>query len=367
MGRAFAEIDASAITHNTRVLSELAGSAEVCAVVKANGYGHGLVTTATAAVRGGATRFGVAHVDEGRSLREAGFDEPIWLFSEPEPDEFLDCLRFSLEPPIYSERGLLAAAKVASVGAMTVHMMIDTGMHRVGCAVQDAQDWARQIRGTRGLSIDSAWTHLAVADEPGNPYTESQLDRFEAALNNIADAQIDLPLVHAANSAATMVVPRARYDVVRPGVALYGMPPSPALAGKADLRPAMRLWTTVSFVKRLRSGDRLSYGLRTELVADANIATLPIGYADGVRRGWWERGEVLIQGRRCRIVGVVTMDQLMVDCGEMEVAAGDEAVLIGAQGDEEITAGDWAQALGTINYEVTCGIGNRVQRTPADP
>ena len=212
------------------------------------------------------------------------------------------------------------------------------------------------------LELGSVWTHLAVADEPGNPYTDRQLDAFDSVLDELAQAGIEVPLVHAANSAATIAVPRAHRDVVRPGVALYGLPPSVALDGQVELRPAMKLWTTVSLVKRLRAGDRLSYGLRTTLARDATIATLPIGYADGVPRRWWQPGEVLIHGERCKIVGVVTMDQLMVDVGELPVHAGDEAVLIGSQGDEEITATDLAMALDTINYEITCGIGHRVER-----
>jgi len=334
----------------------------VCAVVKANGYGHGALTAATTAIEAGATVLGVAHVAEGEHLRNHGIEAPIWLFSEPDPSEFDRCRALRLEPPVYSERGFEAAARAAVAGTFTVHVMIDTGMHRVGCTPEDAATKAASVDRTPGLELGSVWTHLAVADEPGNPTTDVQLDRFERALEEIDALGLTPPLIHAANSAATISVPRAHYQVVRPGVALYGMPPSPALAGEIDLRPAMRLWTTVSFTKRLRAGDRVSYGHRSELKADATIATLPIGYADGVRRGWWKTGTVLVQGHPCPIVGVVTMDQLMVDCGDLHVSAGDEAVLIGSQGDRSISASDWAQALGTINYEITCGIGNRVER-----
>ncbi len=316
---------------------------------------------ASAAIAGGAARLGVAQVAEGIALRQAGFDEPIWLFSEPDPDEFVDCRRFGLEPPVYSDRGFEAAT---SAGPLTVHLAIDTGMHRIGCSPAGAAHWAVRLSAA-GLTLGSAWTHLAVADEPGNPYTDAQLDRFEVALGEIESAGVDVPLTHASNSAATIAVPRARRDVVRPGVALFGMPPSPALDGMIELEPAMKLWTSVAFVKRLQAGDRVSYGLRTRLSTAANVATLPIGYADGVRRGWWENGVVLIHGRRCPIVGVITMDQMMIDCGDLDVAAGDEAVLIGRQGSEEITAGEMAGVLRTINYEITCAISPRVGRIPA--
>ncbi len=360
MARAFAEIDSAAITANTSTLSQLARGAEVCAVVKANGYGHGAETAARAALAGGATRLGVAHVSEGLALREAGFDVPIWLFSEPEPQEFQKCVQFHLEPPVYSERGIEALKSVA--GSLEVHLMIDTGMHRVGLEPTEAVSVATQIRSIPQAAIGSIWTHLAVADEPANPYTDQQLDIFDQALADLDSAGIEIPLTHAANSAGTIAVPRSHRDVVRPGVALYGLPPSPELAGMVPLQPAMKLWSRVGLVKRHRAGERISYGLRTRFAVDTTVATLPIGYADGVRRGWWEQGSVLIHGQRCKIVGVITMDQMMVDVGSLDVVAGDEAVLIGCQGDAEISATEWAAALDTINYEITCGIGPRVDR-----
>jgi alanine racemase len=362
MARAFAEIDANAITFNTAALAGRALTSEVCAVVKANGYGHGATTAAAAALAGGATRLGVAQVEEGIALREEGFDTPIWLFSEPDPGEMVDCVRYRLEPPLYTEPGCDAAIEAVRGSTLPVHLMIDTGMHRVGVLPENAVSVAAYVASQPGLELTSVWTHLAVADEPGNAYTDQQLDVFETALSDIEAAGVGVPISHAANSAATIAVPRARRDVVRPGIAIYGMPPSPALDGLIELRPAMKLWSTVSLVKRLRAGDRISYGLRSTLSSDANIATIPIGYADGVARRWWEMGEVLVHGQRCKIVGVVTMDQIMVNVGNLPVVTGDEAVLIGRQGDDEISATEWAEALGTINYEISCGIGPRVRR-----
>ena len=360
MARAFAEIDSAAITANTQVLAERAGRAEVCAVVKADGYGHGAFTAARAALGGGATRLGVAQVAEGRALRDEGFDVPIWLFSEPLPDEFGVCAQYQLQPPVYSDRGIEA---LQTVGVdLDVHLMVDTGMHRVGVEPAQAVTVAAKIASIPRATLVSVWTHLAVADEPANPYTNQQLDTFEHVLDELDSAGFEIPLSHAANSAGTIAVPRSHRDVVRPGVALYGMPPSPELDGMVPLRPAMKLWTRVSLVKSYRAGERISYGLRTTFAADTVVATLSIGYADGVRRGWWRDGSVLIQGERCKIVGVVTMDQMMVDVTGLDVVAGDEAVLIGRQGDSEITATEWAAALDTINYEITCGIGPRVQR-----
>jgi alanine racemase len=213
------------------------------------------------------------------------------------------------------------------------------------------------------VELQALWTHCAVADEPGNDFTDEQLDRFDGAIAALEKEGLRPPTLHAANSAAAIDHPRSRHDLVRVGIATYGIAPAPALANRVDLRPAMSLRAEVSMVKRVRRGERVSYGLRHTFERDTNVATVPIGYADGVpRRLSLTGGEVLAGGRRRPIVGVVTMDQLMIDCGDDPVAAGDEVVLIGRQGGAEITADEWAERLGTIAYEVVCVIGPRVPR-----
>ncbi len=247
--------------------------------------------------------------------------------------------------------------------ALSVHLKLDTGMHRVGADPADAVRLARQIADAPMLSLGSVWTHLAMADEPEQPFSDRQLDRFDDALAELASAGIEVPLEHAANSGAVHAWPRAHRDVIRCGISLYGLPPSPQLAGVLDLRPALRWTSSVSFVKRLGPGERVSYGQRTELTESTNVATIPVGYADGYRRALWNGPPlVLVGGRRRRILGVVTMDQMVVDCGDDDVAVGDEVVLIGEQDGEEVTADDLAAALDTINYEITCGISDRVGR-----
>jgi alanine racemase len=244
-----------------------------------------------------------------------------------------------------------------------VHLKVDTGMHRVGCSPDEAAALAEQIDATDELTLGGVCTHLAVADEPGNPYTVEQLARFDAALAAIAARGIEPGLVHAANSAATLACPAARYDLVRVGISMYGIPPSSTSAVGVDLRPAMTLTARVTFVKTLPAGARVSYGLRYQLDRPARVATVPAGYADGVPRNLGVcGGEVLIGRRRHPIAGIVTMDQLMVDVGDAPVEAGDEVVLLGAQGDETITALEWAERLGTISYEIVTGIGARVPR-----
>jgi alanine racemase len=236
-------------------------------------------------------------------------------------------------------------------------------MNRVGARPDRAVSLARRILDA-GLELEGVWTHCAVADDPDDPFTAEQVARFDAVLADLSAAGIEPNMTHLANSAATLAHPATHADLVRVGIALYGVAPSPALAAAVPLRPVMTLRSEVSFVKRVTAGERISYGLTHRLVRDANVVTIPIGYADGVpRRLSSTGGQVLVGGARRGIVGVVTMDQLMVDCGDEPVAIGDEAILLGSQGDHRVTPEEWAERLGTIGYEIVCGIGPRVPRT----
>jgi alanine racemase len=360
-----AEVDLRAVAHNVSVLAELAAPARLCAVVKADGYGHGAIAVSEAALDAGASWLGVALVEEGAVLRKAGIDAPILLLSEPRSSDLEAAVRYDLRTTVYTLEGVRRLATLAEERGVTatVHLKVNTGMNRVGAAPADVLALAGEIAGLPGLELEAVWTHLTVADEPGHPFTDEQLDRFESVLADLEAAGLRPPMTHAANSAATIDHPRARFDLVRTGIALYGIPPSPRLADRVDLRPAMSLRSEVSMVKRVRAGEGVSYGLMHRFERDSNVATVPIGYADGVpRRLGVAGGCVLIGGRRRPIVGVVTMDQLMVDCGDDEVAVGDEVVLIGEQGGERITADDWAALVDTIAYEIVCGIGPRVPR-----
>jgi alanine racemase len=336
--------------------------------VKANGYGHGAVPVARAALDAGASWLGVARVEEGEQLRDAGLDAPIMLLSEPAPRVAARVVAAGLTPVVYTEAGIDALAKaVADSGSDTpldVHLKVDTGMHRVGCAPDDALALARLIAARDELTFAGVCTHLAVADEPDNPYTGEQLAQFDAVLAALDTAGLRPPLAHAANSAGLLVT-GARYDLVRVGIAVYGLPPAPHV-GDAEpaLRPALSLRARITFVKTLPEGARVSYGLRSEVGAPGRVATVPAGYADGVPRHLgMVGGEVLVGGRRRPIIGVVTMDQLLVDLGDVPAEPDDEVVLIGQQGDDEITATEWGERLGTISYEVVTGIGARVPRT----
>ncbi|MGD9798152.1 MAG: alanine racemase [Acidimicrobiia bacterium] len=364
-----AEVDLGLVAHNVRVLVDTVAPAAVCAVVKADGYGHGAVAVAEAALAAGARWLAVALPGEGAALREAGITAPVLLLSEPETWE--GALDAGLTPTAYNADGIEALGRAAAErdAVVDVHLKVDTGMHRVGAPPASAVERARAIAAHPALRLAAVWTHCPVADEPANPFTDAQADRLDGVVAAIRAAGIDVPMVHAANSAAALVHPRLRLDLVRCGIAVYGLAPSPALRGVADLRPVLSLKARVSHVQRVPAGDAVSYGLRRATPRDTVVATVPLGYADGVPRRLGELGAtVLVGGVRRPLAGAVTMDQLMVDCGPgSTVAIGDEVVLLGRQGTGEIPAGEWAELLGTIEYEIVCGIGARVPRVHLDP
>jgi alanine racemase len=368
---AWAEVDLNAIRHNVGLLTRLVSPGGLMAVVKADGYGHGSVAAAYAALEAGATWLGVALVEEGVELRDAGIEAPILLLSQPPVEAARAVVDAGLTPVVHSRRFVDALAKAAAdagaVDPQPVHLKVDTGMHRIGCSPSEALDLAPAIKKHRELHLQGLLTHFAVADEPDNPYTARQVAVFEAVRKELARSGIRPPLVHAANSAGVLTTPEARYDLVRCGIAVYGIAPGQALDGRLPLKPALSLKARVSYVRHLVAGERLSYGLRYELEVPSTVATVPVGYADGVpRRLGQVGGEVLIDGRRKPIAGTVTMDQLLVDLGPTDAAGavevGTEVVLLGKQGDERISAAEWAERLGTIPYEVCCGIGDRVPR-----
>jgi alanine racemase len=373
---AWAEIDLAAVSHNAAVLARVAAPAELCAVVKAHGYGHGGPAVARAALAGGAQRLAVALVDEGVELREHGVTAPVLLLSECGADAAGTALAYGLTPTLYSTEGIGAFAAAARLAGrpVAVHVKVDTGMHRVGAAPEDLVPIAAAVGREPTLELEGVWTHLPVADgeqAADRAYTERQLDLFDRLVADLASAGITAPVLHAANTAAAVAFTRARHDMVRCGIGLYGYLPSPTVraslahqSGDDALRPAMALKARVVAVRTLEAGERPSYGRLRPLPSRSVVATVPIGYADGVPRALFGAGyEVLIGGVRRPLAGMVTMDQIVVDCGDDDsVVQGDEVVLLGRQGDEVITADDWAAMLGTISYEVVCGVGPRMPR-----
>ena len=368
---AWAEIDLDALRHNASMLKASIGDAALCAVVKADGYGHGALNAASAFLEGGADLLAVAIVDEGLELREAGLDAPILLLSEPPADAMDAAFESLLTPTLSTLTGIAAAAEAATHhhDVLGVHIKVDTGMHRMGVDLADLDDLLTALEAAPVLELEGLWTHLAVADEDlheAEEFTALQLARFDHALAQVRSRGLEPRFCHVANSAATLRVDGASRQMVRCGIALYGELPTPAVAKAGEvlgLRPAMTIKAQVTAVRHLPAGERPSYGRRRALPAPATVVTVPIGYADGFPRSLFGAGhEVLIRGQRFPLAGQVTMDQIVIDAGSAEIEVGDEVVLLGAQGTERITASEWAEHLGTISYEVLCGIGPRVPR-----
>ena len=373
---AWAEVDLARIRANVGHLLRVVAPAAVCAVVKADGYGHGAVPVAQATLEGGAQWLAVALVEEGVELRRAGIEAPVLVLSQPSMAAWGDVVEYRLVPTLDTVAGAEALAERLAVMAEVtlppgseprdagwpVHVKVDTGMHRVGASPGEVAELVAAVTGRGELSFHGLWTHLAVS-ETDDGFNDLQLERLEEVRRRLEAAGQVPAMVHAANSGGALLHPSARLDMVRCGIAVYGYPPAPGVAAEVGLTPAMAIVAQVSHVSRQPAGERISYGRRYALPADGFVATVPLGYADGVPRSLSAAGgEVLIGGHRFPMAGTITMDQLMVDCGGHPVSPGDEAVLIGRQGDEEITAEDWAGLVGTISYEILCGVGPRVRR-----
>jgi alanine racemase len=355
-----AEVDLDAVRRNVRTLKP--ERAALMAVVKADGYGHGDVPVARAALEAGATWLGVALVEEGIRLRDAGIEGPVLVLAEFPPGSEKDALAAELTPSAYTDRGIAGLADAAhAVGRVAgVHVKVDTGMHRVGLPVERAVPFVRALLDA-GLRFEGLWSHFAVADAVDDPFTARQLSRFLEAETALAHEGLVPSVRHVANTAATMAFPESHLDLVRVGIGLYGIPPGPALEGR-ELRPAMRWHAPVAMTKRVEAGEGVSYGLRYAPARATTIATVAVGYADGYARSLTNVGRVLIRGKRYPVAGTVTMDQTLVDVGDDPVEPGDEVVLLGRQGDEEITANELGGWTGTIGYEVTCSVSPRVPR-----
>lgn len=335
--------------------------------LKANAYGHGAVAVARLAETAGVDWLGVATVPEGLELREAGIRLPILKLSPVFPEEMEAAVGGALTLAVCDQANAQALEAVCAARAAfaTVHLVIDTGMARIGVQPLGAPGLASFLaEQCPHLRLQGAFTHLPVSDEADPTYTEAQILRFRTAVAAVEAALgRKLELVHCANSGAVLAHPEGFLDLVRPGIMVYGFYPDRATPRTIPLLPGLSFLTRVSFLKRVTQGTRVGYGLTWAAPEDTWIATLPVGYADGFNRLFSNRGRVLVAGRSYPVVGRVCMDQIMIDLGpETTVRVGDEVVLIGRSGTEQITVEEWAEALGTITYEVTCQIGGRVQR-----
>ncbi len=372
---AWAEINLSALANNVRLLANESAPSEVWAVVKANGYGHGALQCATTALESGASGLCVALADEAIALRQAGVSAPILVMSEQPADQHEAMIKYGLIATLYNratiEHYANAAEQLGVVGA--AHLKVDTGMHRVGAEPKHALEMAQLIAAQSWLHLDGIYTHLATADVVGHEATVRQVHEFDQVCQGLQQSGILPNRVHIANSSATMnhigKADQLNYapTMNRVGLAMYGIAADATSnsfgnASVEKLQPVMSLKARVSHVQWVKAGEAVSYGLHRTLKQRSCIATLPIGYADGVPRRLWTSGEVLIGGSLRAIAGVITMDQMMINCEADDVHVGDEAVLIGTQGECQVTVNDWARQLGTIGYEIVCGISARVPR-----
>ena len=365
---ATAVVDLDAIAHNVRLLRELAGGAAVMAVVKADGYGHGATAVARTALAAGAAEIGVATVAEALALRGDGFTGPVLAWLHAPGVDFAPALTADVGIAVSSRRQLAdlldAVERTGATAALTVK--VDTGLSRNGASPPEfstmLDDLARAAA-SGAVRLRGIMSHLACGDEPDNPINDRQAQRLSAMRSEAAAAGVEFEIAHLANSPATMTRPDLAFDLVRPGIAVYGQTPIPA-RGDMGLIPAMTLTCPVAMVRPIRAGDGVSYGHTWIADRDTTVALIPIGYADGVFRTLSGRFEVLINGRRRPSVGRVCMDQFVVDLGPgaVDVTEGDEAVLFGSGARGEPTAQDWADTLGTINYEVVTSPRGRVNR-----
>jgi alanine racemase len=358
--RTWAEIDLGAVQANLAAIrGHLDPAVRIMAVVKADGYGHGAVPVARAALRAGAAWLGVATVDEGLALRKARIAAPILVFGPASTEEIAEAVPRDLSLTLVSAESVPLVARGASRRAARVHLKIDTGMTRLGVAPAEATTVARAAVAA-GLRLEGVFTHLATADEPGSEETRDQLTRFEAVLPRLR-RRFPRLLVHAANSAGAVLLPRSHYAMVRVGLAMYGLSP-PSVRERVSLRPVMRMRSRVVRTVRAQPGTAVSYGATYRVLRPTTIATVACGYADGYPRLAGLNGEVVLGADRVHIAGRVCMDYLMVDAGDRSVRAGEIVELFGGGvSAEEVAA--WAH---TISYEVVCGVGPRVPRVYVD-
>ncbi|MGH7931709.1 MAG: alanine racemase [Candidatus Binataceae bacterium] len=361
-----AEIDRAALRDNYRALKAYTNGADIMAVVKADAYGHGAVEVSRVLSAEGCAHFGVATVEEAHTLRDAGIGARIYLLGGFFPWQASEIVALDLTPPLFDIaliEPMNRAAQARGHGGFLVHLKIDTGAARLGILPEELDIAMEHLRRAEALRVEGAFTLLANAGDPSSPVTDQQLQIFDNALRKLAAAGFTLPVNHVANSAALVLRPDAHYNLMRPGLAIYGLPPVPAVRDRVELRPVMTFKTRVLQIKRVAAGRGVSYGHTFVTSRESVIGVLPVGYADGYRRGLQHGGEVMIRGRRAPIIGAVCMDLTMIDltdiCG---AAAGDEVILWGGAGEAMISVNDVARLAQTISYEMLSTVGRRVPR-----
>lgn len=367
--RAWVEIDLGALSYNVKQLVQfLSPRTQLMAVVKADAYGHGAVTVAKTVLEAGASWLGVATVPEGIQLREGGIKAPILILGAINTKEQIHAIaHWKLQPTLCNPKQALIFSNTLEAinynSPLPVHIKLDTGMSRLGTNWQEAADFVQLVQGLPLLDIASIYSHLATADSPDATVMQEQHRRFEEAIAQIKAREIKIPSLHLANSAATLADPKLHYDLVRAGLAIYGLYPAPHLKNKIQLQPVLQLKARVTQVKTIASGTGVSYSHQFIAPREMRIAVVGIGYADGVPRSLSNHMEVLIRGQRVPQIGTITMDQIMLDVSSIpDLQEGEIVTLLGEQGKEQISADDWANQLNTISWEILCGFKHRLPR-----
>ncbi|MEG4302215.1 alanine racemase [Microcoleus sp. D3_18a_C4] len=365
--RAWVEIDLAALTHNVKQLKKLLSPhTQLMAVVKADAYGHGAVAVSQTALQAGASWLGVATIPEGIELREAGIEAPILLLGATHTAPQVKAIaHWHLQPTICTAKQALIFSEVlAGINqSLPVHAKLDTGMSRLGTPWQEATEFVQLVNRLPNLKLASIYSHLATADSPDPTVMIEQHQRFQQAIEQIKIAGINPPRLHLANSAAALADPDLHYDLVRVGLATYGLYPAPHLQSRSNLKPAMQVKARVTQVKTIEAGTGVSYGYQFIAQRQTQIAVIGIGYADGIPRNLSNKMQVLVRGQFVRQVGAVTMDQLMLDVTDIpDLEVGEVVTLLGKDGEYQISADDWASTLGTISWEILCGFKHRLPR-----
>lgn len=367
--RAWVEIDLGALSHNVEQLVKfILPRTQLMAVVKADAYGHGAVTVAQTALQSGASWLGVATVPEGIQLREGGIKAPILILGAAHtPEQIHAIAHWKLQPTLCGPKHALIFSNILEAinytSPLPVHIKLDTGMSRLGTDWKEALEFVQLVQNLPHLHVASIYSHLATADHPDTTFMEEQHRRFEQAIAQIKNKGINPPCLHLANSAATLTNPALHYDIVRAGLAIYGLYPAPHLKNRINLQPVLQLKARVTHVKTISAGTGVSYGQHFIAPHDLRLAVVGIGYADGVPRNLSQKIQVLIRGQRVPQIGVITMDQLMLDVSSIpDLQAGEIVTLLGEQGSETISANDWAEKLNTISWEILCGFKHRLPR-----
>lgn len=367
--RAWVEIDLSALTHNVQQIKRLLSpKTDLMAVVKADAYGHGAVTVARSVLQAGATWLGVATIPEGIELREAGIKVPILVLGATNTVEQIRAIvRWNLQPTLCTPKQALifseTMGKQPGQEPLPVHLKLDTGMSRLGTPWQEAKEFAQLVDRLPNLQIASIYSHLATAESQDRTIAKQQQQRFEHAIAQIQQSGIKVPRLHLANSAGTLTDPSLHYDLVRVGLAIYGLYPAEHLHPTLNLKPVLQVKARVTQVKTIQPGTGVSYGHRFVADRPMRIAVVAIGYADGIPRNLSNQMTVLIHGQEVRQIGAITMDQLMLDVDQVPaIQEGEVVTILGKDGDLAISADDWANALGTISWEILCSFKHRLPR-----